>query len=108
MAALEEDRSMRMGDELPMNTKRMSIPLSTEGYAMPGDYVDVDAVASAEGRAALLDSSLDGDESVDLDSSGSDREVTNAEDRALKKRYRRLMDAEAREFVPAGKVIAVS
>ena len=85
--------------------------MNTEGYAILGGYVDEDAVASAEGRAALLDSSIDGDEtheSVDLDSSSSDHELAKAEDRALKKKYARLMDADANEFVPAAKVTTVS
>jgi hypothetical protein len=98
LAELEVDRSMRM-EEAPADHKRVPKQRSTEGYAMLGSYVDQEAVDSIEGREALLDSSIDGDESMDLESSGSDHEVTMTEKKVMEKRYRTLMDLDARQLL---------
>ena len=108
MAELEADRSMMLERDAPKEEKRRSIPLKTEGYAMLGDFVDEAAAEGIEGRAALLDSSEERDESIDLESSGSDHEVTKDEERALKKKFVKMMDVDAMGFVPEKIVVSES
>ena len=55
--------------------KRVSVLSSKEGYAMLGDFVDRNLVTDRESKAALEDSSIDGKQSIDLDSEGSDDEI---------------------------------
>ena len=100
-AEAETELSMIVGDEAqaPKDMKMVSVLPSKEGYAMLGDFVDRNLVTDRESKAALEDSSIDGDQSIDLDSEGSDDEITAAAKKRMQKRYKHLMDEDARSYV---------
>ena len=72
----------------PACDKRQSVAPDSTGYAMLGDYVDQDLVVDEETRAALLNSSIECDGSIDLGSEGSDAEVDARVERMVKVKYR--------------------
>jgi hypothetical protein len=96
-----------IGCELkPACDKRQSVAPDSTGYAMLGEFVDQDLVFDEENRAALLNSSLECEDSVDLSSEGSDAEVDDRMERMLKVKYRQQIGADARELVQLGATVS--
>ena len=76
----------------PACDKRQSVVPDSTGYAMLGEFVDQDLVVDEETRAALLNSSIECDGSIDLGSEGSDAEVDVRMERMPKVKYRQQVD----------------
>ena len=102
-AEMEAERSQLLDLDpsmLPANATRQPRMPDTSGYALLGDFVDSTIVTDAETRAALINSSCDLDNSIDLQSEGSDHEVLAADANRLRKLYKKHSSKEERELVP--------
>jgi hypothetical protein len=75
---------------------------------MLGDFVDATFATDPESRAALLNSSCDCDESIDLQSEGSDHEVLTVDAERLRTKYKRLSSKDERQLVAPLTVTACS
>ena len=83
----------------PACDKRQSVAPDAAGYALLGDYVDQTLIVDEETKAALLNSSIECDGSIDLGSEGSDAEVDVRVEKLVKVKYRQLLDSDARHLV---------
>ena len=83
----------------PVNSTRASCLPDPSGYAVLGDQVDLDLTMDDETAAALMDSPADHGVSIDLESSGSDHQISSDSVRRLKGQYVNAMDGDARQLV---------
>lgn len=99
IAALEADNSMCFVSMEPESSKRASRLPDLDGYALLGDQIDSDITMDEETAAALMESPSGVETGIDLESSGSDHIVSDANARRLRKYYVQTMDRDARELV---------
>ena len=99
VANREANNSMYMSATEPKNSTWAACLPDHSGYAVLDEQMNCNLSMDAETAAALMDSTNKYKASIDLESSGSDHQISNESVRRLKKHYVAAVDKDAHDLV---------